>query len=427
MNTCLSHVNKVDFQMLDSLIQMGQTNPMLSGLIGVYIGGVLTWTLRNVPASLYHLVMSRVIIRFSLLDHGSEWGRDYLQYRNFQIWAASQPGIVFSRHFTNAVNQTADDVDNIGPYTGLHIFRFKGKIFWYRIYTLDSSGSEKQKMGLTISTLGKDINLLKNLYKEFNRLHLTPKDPGCYTLTDEMEWEFVSKPSLRTFDNVYLNKGKKDELLDRIDFFVNNKEFYVQRGLPYKLSIMMSGPPGTGKTSLVKALANYTGRPTYILPIASLSANGLIKALATATGGIVLIEDIDGTDVVNKRPTNEDTNGTIGAKLESLIKPNLSAVLNAFDGVIEVNDLIIISTTNHLDKLDPAYLRPGRTDLLLEIPLLQHSDIVDASKRLYDNFDVSLLNETLLPISGANLMDAYTTTYPEQIEFVKELSTRTRR
>lgn len=63
----------------------------------------------------------------------------------------------------------------------------------------------------------------------------------------------------------------------------------------------------------------------------------------------------------------------------------------------------------------------------MEIPLLQHSDIVDASKRLYDNFDTSLLDEHLLPISGANLMDTYTTTYPEQLEFVKELSTRTRR
>ena len=413
--------------MINDLLELGKTNPMLSGLLGVYVGGVLTWTLRNVPASIYNFVMSRIIIRFSLLDHGSEWGREYLQYRNFQIWAAQQKGFVFSRHFTNATNQTPDDEDNIGPYTGLHVFMYNGKLFWYRIYTIDSSGSEKQKMGLTISTFGRDISLLKNLYKQFNRLHEQRKEPGCYTLNEDMEWVFVSKPSTRTFDNVYMSESIKTTLLERVDHFTQDKDFYIERGLPYKLSIMLSGPPGTGKTSIVKALANYTGRPTYILPIGTLSSNGLVKALSTAAGGIVLMEDIDGTDAVNKRNEKEDKKTTLGDQIGSLIKPNLSSVLNAFDGVIEVNDLIIINTTNHLDKIDPAYLRPGRTDLMLEVPKLTHKDILVACERLYPKYVHVVIGELLEPISGANLMDAYVTTYPDPIAFMSELKTRERR
>ena len=69
----------------------------------------------------------------------------------------------------------------------------------------------------------------------------------------------------KTFDNVFYSQ--KDDILKRLDFFTNNKDWYKQRGIPYTMGFMFYGEPGCGKTSTIKAIANHTQRHIVSVPL----------------------------------------------------------------------------------------------------------------------------------------------------------------
>jgi len=71
-------------------------------------------------------------------------------------------------------------------------------------------------------------------------------------------WKETVFDTTRSFNNMFF-EGKTD-IIKKIDFFLNNKEWYYQKGIPYTLGIGLHGPPGTGKTSFIKSLAIKTGR-----------------------------------------------------------------------------------------------------------------------------------------------------------------------
>jgi ATP-dependent 26S proteasome regulatory subunit len=79
------------------------------------------------------------------------------------------------------------------------------------------------------------------------------RDENIYDRWTETQFE-----STRNFNNLFFDK--KENTLMKIDFFINNKKWYYDKGIPYSLGIGIHGPPGTGKTSFIKALANKTGR-----------------------------------------------------------------------------------------------------------------------------------------------------------------------
>ncbi|TYJ10268.1 hypothetical protein E1A91_A11G196100v1 [Gossypium mustelinum] len=170
----------------------------------------------------------------------------------------------------------------------------------------------------------------------------------------------------------------KEFIMKDLDSFVERKEFFENVGRAWKRGYLLYGPPGTGKSSLVAAIANYMRYDVYDLQFQSVRNDSDLRRILTSTTNrsILLIEDIDcGTKVSHNRTKvkekgeeeEEDDEDRDEIKRPFSIDPGvtLSGLLNFIDGLWSScgNERIIIFTTNHKEKLDPALLRPGRMDV----------------------------------------------------------------
>ncbi|KAL6222365.1 hypothetical protein ACLB2K_005757 [Fragaria x ananassa] len=167
-----------------------------------------------------------------------------------------------------------------------------------------------------------------------------------------------------TFDTVAMDPELKKMIIDDLDRFVERRELYKKVGKAWKRGYLLYGPPGTGKSSLIAAMANYLKFDIYDLELSSICSNSDLRRvlLSTTNRSIVVIEDIDCTVEIKNRES-------VGRPGTAASKFTLSGLLNFIDGLWSCcgDERIIIFTTNHKDKLDPALLRPGRTDVHIHL------------------------------------------------------------
>lgn len=148
-------------------------------------------------------------------------------------------------------------------------------------------------------------------------------------------------------------------LLQEAETWLTGVSWMRERGIAHRRGILLEGPPGTGKSSFVLAMAQHFGIPLRVVDLATCSDYDLPALRDYArTPGIFLFEDIDRVFEGSVNVTERQTD-----------KVSFDAFLNLLSGTDALEGLIIL-TSNHPEKLDPALIRPGRVDRRVVVPLL---------------------------------------------------------
>ncbi|KIK30898.1 hypothetical protein PISMIDRAFT_669826 [Pisolithus microcarpus 441] len=301
-------------------------------------------------------------------DRAYEWFLAWLAHNSTSVSQQRVTGRWFRSHqlsVETAVEQRSNGSSSAvfklvaGP--GTHWFRYHGA--WMQMKRERETRAMQLMSGtpwetVTLTTLSRDRGLFPQLLAEARDLAMKNQEGKLVIRTAwGIEWKPFGQPrQKRPLHSVVLDAGVGEKIEQDVRAFLQRRRWYADRGIPYRRGYLLYGPPGSGKTSYIQALA---GALSYDICLLNLSERGLtddklIHLFSNAPErSFILIEDVDAA--FNKRvQTSEDG-------YQSAV--TFSGFLNALDGVASGEERIIFMTTNHVDKLDPALIRPGRVDL----------------------------------------------------------------
>ncbi|KAI0043992.1 hypothetical protein FA95DRAFT_1562747 [Auriscalpium vulgare] len=351
------------------------------GLMGVGVG---------VTALRKGLSVSSVALRRRLLvsleinnkDRAYEWFLAWLAHQTAAPrsgWARSHQ-LSVETAYEQRKNGSAAVLFKLVAGPGTHWLQYKGA--WMQVKRERETRSMQLMSGtpwetVTLTTLSRDRALFGTLLADARDLALRGQEGKLVVHTAwGTEWKPFGQPRRkRPLHSVVLEAGVGEKIEEDARAFLARRQWYADRGIPYRRGYLLHGPPGSGKSSFIQALA---GSLSYDICLLNLSERGLTDdklnyLLSNAPErSFILIEDVDAA--FNKRvQTSEDG-------YQSSV--TFSGFLNALDGVASGEERIIFLTTNHLDKLDPALIRPGRVDLAALID----DASPEQAKKLFTNF-----------------------------------------
>ena len=195
---------------------------------------------------------------------------------------------------------------------------------------------------------------------------------------DANERHFVRLGYLQSRDqrSLFLKVGEKEKLFETVGDFLNSRADYERCSVPYKLNLLLHGIPGSGKTSVIKALASRFSLNIAIIPFSpKLTDDALANALMKASSmgcRLIALEDID--CIFEQRKPNDVAAASL----------TLSGLLNCMDGMLRgsANGLIMLLTANMVSQIDEAVLRTARVDCTLEFT---HADMYQ-TRNCFDFF-----------------------------------------
>lgn len=405
------------------LAEATKGNQILGGALMIWVLGVVTMLARSLPVKICKFIARQSTTKLIFNNAGANGGNAKI-FQAFMAWYLTTPHTHLSRSLSLDGADWYGTQVVTGPGYGKHYFIYKGRLFWFVKEKLDSGGSELQKEEISITALGRNTKLIHELIEKFRPRERPLDETEIFQFTENY-WSSLASVKMRPFESVIINKEIKDTVMQRIDDFYTKRQWYLDKGLSHKLTMIFHGIPGTGKTSFIKALAGKYGVNVYVINISTMTDDKLEKAIASVPkGNFILIEDFDSSKAVKARntPIKDEILDVVGTTPPAPKRPksdtvsfaeefsdysmlSLTGVLNALDGIVSLDNTIIFMTTNHIDKIDEAILRKGRCDLDVEIGQLNNDSIKEYINYTYGN-DKDLSGYHFKPITGCNLQDA---------------------
>ncbi len=319
-----------------------------------------------------HRAIARRTLVSMTLDNRAE------AYRHFCIWMEQNGVLARAKHVRLTDRNWAHGTRGYAPAPGTHWFFWNGKLC-----RLDREINEKSKIGnvnnqrpmevLTITILFGHLRTILGWIEQGRQIACSVDrvGPNLHVMKGGYWDNFGEIPS-RSIETVLVDDDRITRARDDMRWFYDAADWYAQRGVPWRRGYLFHGPPGTGKSSLVRALASDLSLDIATLDIghATLSDDDLREAMMDAPKrSLITIEDVDA--VFTQRESRERHGGI-----------SFSGLLNAIDGVAAQEGRALVMTTNHKERLDPALIRPGRADLHVELGLVR----AHTARRLFDRF-----------------------------------------
>ncbi|KAL1914839.1 uncharacterized protein VTP21DRAFT_7931 [Calcarisporiella thermophila] len=285
------------------------------------------------------------------------------------------------------------------PAPGTHFTFYRGQPLWLNFHTSDQTHlRHNSNQGpvqipietITISVLAVSRDLMLSIVREAQSKFLA-KDLDRTVVFGSDQFGHWKRPrntanriAKRPMDSVILDPNVKEYVIKDARNFLDSEEWYAERGIPYRRGYLFYGNPGSGKTSFIFALAGVLNLNIYMVNLASRGVTDeTINDLVNETPGrcILLMEDVDSAFV--RRVGNERQKGL-----------TFSGLLNAIDGIMAQEGRILCMTTNHIERLDPALIRPGRIDVRIHFTNATSTQAGALFRRFYPELPDPLLADT---------------------------------
>ena len=340
-------------------------------LMATAVIGMIAMQVKGIPTKLYSFLVRNLTVSV-ILDNG-----------NFHKWQHVNEilNIYKSEYGVRVFNADVISNDEFNAKTeltaglGTHRFFYKGLPYKVVIIDLESSGTEQNKQRMTITGLGLTSNRLFGLLED----HDKARDRD----TQEIRVNTIQSTSsfpVPAICDLPLNENVSTSIINLLDDF-NRCDVWKRNNLiKSQMNIMLNGEPGNGKTTLIRSIARHMNRSIEIVDLKDKPLTIVLGEHGWHNQKIFVIEDCHSYDFLLK----EEYRKVSGMNLDV---SSLSDVLNAADGLTMYKGLVIVFTTNHIDRLEEALIRPGRMQAVIELPRVSPEAV---SKYLSETYESNI-------------------------------------
>lgn len=257
---------------------------------------------------------------------------------------------------------------------------------------LENQTKDKKQYIYNYVSCFNDEGELKAKYEKFECIHNKDLESNIF---------IEDKQQLLNYIKPFINLEYSEKYTQtQIEYKETIKSKYMKSGITFKGGMLFYGFPGCGKSSSIKGILKYTNRHGIMINLDKIRTAKELEMIFrnTTFNGITykreelcfILEDCDATksSMIYSRKLKEENSNDEKKKSDNCDdlddKPNLTTFLNILDGIVELNDIMIIMTSNHPELIDEALIRPGRFDFKYEFKKTSTKIITDMLMFKYD-------------------------------------------